>query len=83
GGGGGGFALLDLLAHIPDAAIIGYASPLQDLTVVTDYQAQPSIRARPEDVLHVFVNVMTNAIPPWTGGERSRLERPGWAIKPG
>ncbi len=62
GGGGVGSALLDLLAHIPDVAIIGYASPLQDLTVVTDYQAKPSIRARPEDVLHVFVNVMTNAV---------------------
>ncbi len=30
--------------------------------MVTDYQAKPSIRARPEDFLHVFVNVMTNAI---------------------
>ncbi len=30
--------------------------------MVTDYQPKPSIRARPEDVLHVFVNVMTNTI---------------------
>ena len=47
---------------MPDVAIIGYASPLQDLTVLTDYQPKPSIRARPEDILHVLVNVMTNAI---------------------
>ena len=30
--------------------------------MLTDYQPKPSIRARPEDILHVFVNVMTNAI---------------------
>ncbi len=58
----GGSALLDLLAHLPDVAIIRYASPLQDPTVLTDYQPKPSIRARSEDILHVFVNVMTNAI---------------------
>ncbi len=68
---------------MPDVAIIRYASPLQDPTVLTDYQPKPSIRARPEDILHVFVNVMTNPIHAMEGGERSRLERPGWAKKPG
>lgn len=42
--------------------IARYATMLQDLSVVKRYQAKPVVKAHPEDILHVFVNLITNAI---------------------
>ncbi len=35
---------------------------LQDLHVVKEYAARPVIKANPDGILHVFVNILTNAI---------------------
>lgn len=42
--------------------IARFATALQDLTVVKSYTAKPMVRASPDDLIHVFVNILTNAI---------------------
>ncbi len=42
--------------------IARYATALQDLHVVKEYAARPVIKANPDGILHVFVNILTNAI---------------------
>lgn len=42
--------------------IARFASLLQDLSLVKDYAAKPVIKANPDDLFHIFVNLMTNAI---------------------
>lgn len=52
------------LNHKLDEAlkIARYATILQDLSVVKEYAAGPVVKANPEEILHCFVNLMTNAI---------------------
>lgn len=42
--------------------IARYATILLDLSVVKEYADRAVVKARPEDILHAFVNVITNAI---------------------
>ena len=42
--------------------IARYASLLEDLTVIKDYAARAVIKANPDEILHVFVNILTNAV---------------------
>ncbi len=42
--------------------IARYATVLQDLCVIKDYAARPVIKASPDEILHVFVNILTNAM---------------------
>ncbi|MFQ5991764.1 MAG: sensor histidine kinase [Nitrospiraceae bacterium] len=42
--------------------IARHATVLQDLSVVKEYTSKTAIKAKPEEILHVFVNLITNAI---------------------
>ncbi len=42
--------------------IARYAVALQDITVVKRYADQPTVIGNPDELLHVFVNLITNAI---------------------
>ncbi len=54
---------VELTTKLDEALKIArYATMLQDISVVKAYTAKPVIKAQPEDILHVFVNLITNAI---------------------
>ncbi len=50
-------------ARLDDALKIArYATVLQDVRIVKDYAEKAVIKARPEEMLHAFVNLIVNAI---------------------
>lgn len=53
--------------------IARYATVFQDLSVVKDYAPSALIKAEPEDILHAFVNLITNAIQAMDGSGTLRL----------
>ncbi len=54
---------VELTSKLDEALKIArYATALQDLSVVKSYTAKPIVRANPDDLIHVFVNILTNAI---------------------
>ncbi len=54
---------IELTSKLDEALKIArYAAALQDLSVVKSYTATPIVRANPDDLVHVFVNILTNAI---------------------
>ncbi|RMH06492.1 MAG: GHKL domain-containing protein, partial [Nitrospirae bacterium] len=55
--------LVELNSKLDEALKIArYATMLQDLAVVKQYHPNPVICAKPEEILQVFVNLLTNAI---------------------
>jgi len=57
------FVEIDLNAKLDEALKIArYATRLQDLTVVRDYGEKVILQARPEEMLHAFVNLIVNAV---------------------
>lgn len=57
------FIEVDLNAKLDEALKIArYAARLQDLTVVKDYGEKMTLQARPEEMLHAFVNLIVNAV---------------------
>jgi signal transduction histidine kinase len=56
-------ALVNLNMKMDEALRIArYAVTLQDITVVKHYAEQASVVGNPDELLHVFVNLITNAI---------------------
>jgi len=54
---------VDLNRKLDEALKIArYAAVLQDLSVVKQYADTPVVKANPEEMLHVFVNLLTNAV---------------------
>ncbi len=54
---------VDLNLKLDEALKIArYAAVLQDLSVVKRYADKPVVQANPEEMLHVFVNLITNAV---------------------
>lgn len=54
---------VDLNLKLDEALKIArYAAVLQDLSVVKQYADEPVVKANPEEMLHVFVNLITNAV---------------------
>ncbi|MGH7255402.1 MAG: sensor histidine kinase [Nitrospirales bacterium] len=54
---------VDLTATLEEALNIArYATAFQDVSVVKDYAAKPTVRGTQEELLHVFVNLLINAI---------------------
>ena len=54
---------VDLNSKLEEALKIArYATVLQDLSVVKDYATKSTIKGKPEELLHAFVNLITNAI---------------------
>ncbi|MBX3235759.1 MAG: hypothetical protein KF814_06385 [Nitrospiraceae bacterium] len=61
--GGDGDMLVALNTKLEEALRIArYAVTLQDITVVRDYADQAQVRGNPDELLHVFVNLITNAV---------------------
>lgn len=57
------FVKVHVNARLDDALKIArYATVLQDVQVVKDYAEKAVINARPEEMLHAFVNLIVNAI---------------------
>ncbi len=54
---------VELTSKLDEALKIArYATALHELSVVKSYMAKPIVRANPDDLIHVFVNILTNAI---------------------
>jgi signal transduction histidine kinase len=54
---------VDLNQKLDEALKIArYAAVLHDLSVVKQYADAPVVKANPEEMLHVFVNLITNAV---------------------
>lgn len=57
------FAEVELSVKLDEALKIArYATILLDLSVVKEYADRAVVRGRPEEILHAFVNVITNAV---------------------
>lgn len=55
--------LVSLNTKLDEALRIArYAVTLQDITVVKQYSEQAQVRGNPDELLHVFVNLITNAV---------------------
>lgn len=55
--------MVDLNLKMDEALKIArYAVTLQDITVVKDYAAEAAVIGNPDELLHVFVNLITNAV---------------------
>ena len=54
---------VELTTKLDEALKISrFASQLFDLSVIKNYDARPILRTNPDDILHLFVNLITNAI---------------------
>ncbi len=54
---------VDLNLKLDEALKIArYATVLQNLSVVKDYAPASTVKAKPEEILHAFVNLITNAV---------------------
>jgi signal transduction histidine kinase len=54
---------VDLAVKLDEALKIAkHATTLLDLSIIKEYRDRPRVKARPEDLLHAFVNLLTNAI---------------------
>jgi len=54
---------VELTSKLDEALKIArYSTIFNDLSVVRDFACQPVVNAKPEEILQVFVNIMTNAI---------------------
>lgn len=61
--GSGVEVLVNLNMKMDEALKIArYAVTLQDITVVKQYAEQASVMGNPDELLHVFVNLITNAV---------------------
>jgi len=65
---------VDLNSKLEEALKIArYATVLQDLSVIKDYTTQATIKGKPEELLHAFVNLITNAIQAMEGNGTLKL----------
>ncbi|HET8580478.1 MAG TPA: ATP-binding protein, partial [Nitrospiraceae bacterium] len=57
------FVQVDLNRKLEEALKIArHATVFQDLSVIKEYAPKAAIRARPEELLHAFVNLIANAV---------------------